>query len=1231
MLKNRIVVPILLIVVLIVSCTSGKNTAGTRWYHSFNTHYNVYFNGNEAFKEALKAHLEDYKENYSEMIYMYPNSATAQEEKTTTGGPFDRAIEKSVKAIKTHSITIKPQKQTGKRNDPNYQKFMSREEYNPFLYNAWMLMAKSQFYNGDILQSASSFSYISRHYASQPDISVSAKLWQARCYAEMNWFYESEDILNKVNNESISKENKDLYASVNADLLIKQKKYSEAAPYLQEAIKHEPNRHQKGRMRYLLGQLYQAVDQKELAYKAYGNVIKSNPPYILEFNARIRQTEVYPGGDNRKIIGILKKMVKSSKNKDYLDQVYYALGNVYLSIPDTVKAVENYELGVEESVGNGLEKAFCQIRLGDIYFEQREYVKAQPNYSEALPQLKKEDKNYDRVSRRSEALDELIIHYEAVQLQDSLQEFAKLPESERLAIVTKMIEELKKKEAEEKKEAERAEFYAEQEARQIEQRAGSVVGQPAGLTTASLQAPGQGETFYFYSQQAVAAGKATFQQKWGKRILEDDWRRRNKANPMSSQFEETARQAADSTTLATDSLAVAETDSVAPIVTDPFDPQYYLQNIPLTEKDVEASNLIIIDGLYNMGLIYKDKLEDYGLSIESFEELNTRFPENENKLMAYYNLYLIYLKMNDTQMAELFKSKIREDFPESDFAIAMADPDYEYNIRMMDMLQDSIYQETYSGYLKGKVPDIRKNYELANKKYPQSKLMPKFMFLDALSYIMTQEPDTFKVRLKTLVEKYPDADVSVLAGEMLAGFQRGLSLASGDGNLVRGSLFSLSFINPSDSITLDSTAVFSANKDVPHMMMLMYPKGTINENLLLFTVAEYNFSNFKITDFDLSFETFGAVGMLQIKGFDNLGGVLQYWQMINGEGGYARKIENSVVMIPISLDNFDLLTKGKTVEEYTSFFETHFGRENAVLIEKWKDKEEDFVVPEETEPAIKTGTETDSVFAVQKTDSVPQLKTDSIAPAAKERITTVRRTPERGVQGSARELVKETVSDEDYEKVNEVLGKASETLDDVQNTMDKISADPVRGVQDLFKKKSKSNAIDEYVKQQEKEEKERQKQLKKEQEEQAKVDKKLAEQKAKEERELKKQKEAEEKALLKKKKEDEKEKEQLKKEVEKQKKAEKERLAKEKEAARKKKQEDYKAEQKQKEADRKLKEKQYKEEQKLKKKAQQEAQKQKEADRKAEQKRKDEERKAKQKAYEEQQKLKKKQREAGKK
>ena len=395
---------------------------------------------------------------------MYPISAQPKD-KPQTGGPFDRTIEKSNKAIKLHSIQAKPAKKPGWKNNPKLVKEQAKEEYNPFLKNCWLIMGQAQFYNADFLQASATFSYIARHYAQEEEVVAEARLWQARCYAEMGWYYESEDILEKMNKEGIPAANLKQYAAVNADYLIKNQQFEEAIPYLKTAIKAEKNRKQRARMKYLLGQIYTDLDLGNLAYKAFAEVIRSNPPYELEFAARIRQSEVFVGSNYLKVVKMLERMAKSQKNKDYLDQVYYALGNIYLNREDTVNAIKNYQLGIEKSTQNGMDKAICQIKLGDIYFTQRDYVKAQPCFSGALAGLKKEYKEYARVSKLSAVLDELVVHVEAVHLQDSLQTLAKMPEAERLAIIDKKIEEVKKEEEEAKALAEKEAYLAEQEAK----------------------------------------------------------------------------------------------------------------------------------------------------------------------------------------------------------------------------------------------------------------------------------------------------------------------------------------------------------------------------------------------------------------------------------------------------------------------------------------------------------------------------------------------------------------------------------------------------------------------------------------------------------------------------------------------------------------------------------------------------------------------------------------------
>ena len=1193
---------LLLLALLLGSCTSTKNTAATRWYHSFNTRYNVFFNGNQAYKEAFKAQQEGYTENYTETILMFPVSSLPKE-KPNTGGPFDKAIEKSVKSIKTHSIQTKPEKKSGKRNDPKYKEFMNRTEYNPFLYKAWLLMAQSQFQNGDFLQAASSFSYVSRLYSTQPEIANEAKMGQARCYAEMGWYFEANEILSKIDQTALSKKQHDWLATINADLLIKQKQYQEAIPYLQTAIKAEKNKLQKAREKYLLGQMYTQLGENDLAYKTFGEVSKSNVPYVLEFSAKIRQTEVYSGKDTTKIIKQLRKMAKSSKNKDYLDQVYYALGNVYMSIPDTIQAVASYEKGVEESTLNGIDKAFNQIQLGDIYFQQRKYIQAQPNYSEALGQLKKEDAAYPRVAKRSEVLDELVVFYEAVELQDSLLRLSKMSEEEQLVIINKIIEDLIKKEKEEQENADREEFLARREEnRPLDNR-------PALSTaTGAATAPADANRFYFYNPQVVAVGKSSFQQKWGRRKLEDDWRRRTKTNPLSDQF---AEEDDDELNNASQENEIKEGDESeenltdengAELSSDTKDPQFYLQQIPKTEEDIEAANLIIEDGLFNMGVVYKDRLEDASLALETFETLDTRFPENENKLMAYYHTYLIYLREGNREMANLYKQKIRSTFPESEYAIAMADPDYERNLRMMDIIPDSLYRDTYDAYLNGKVSTVRENYELITTKYNQTKLMPKFMFLNALSYVQTNDAEAFKEQLKNLIDKYADADVSVLAAEMMKGFQRGLLLsASGDGMLARGSLFNIRFGGENGEFDEgDSQLTFSTEVNTPSELLLIYPHGNLNDNLLLYTVASYNFGNFRVNDFDLEQTVIGEVSILQIKGFNNLEQVLQYIQMAYQPEGYAQSLEKEVIFVPISLENYATLMKGKSLEEYMNFFEENYGKGNQNQIDRWKLKqqEEQEVHPEENVEEEEEKSE--DLTEAKEEETVETEK--PIVPEAAVPDTTPVNPPKQ--EEPVTDTIPESGNEID-EKVDDVYNQASDTMDGLNSTMDEIAKDPIRGISNLFKKKP-SNAIDEFVKQQEKEEKERQKELKKEQQAKEKAARELAKEQEKEEKERLKQQKEEEKALLKEKEDEKKKIQQAKDDEKKRKKEEQELKQKQREDERKLKEKERKEAQKQKEIEKKEKEKARKEaqkqkeaERKAKEKARKEAQKQKEAERKA--------------------------------
>lgn len=1175
----------LVALLLLWSCSTKKNTKASRFYHAFNSRYNIYFNGKTSFDESLESMIGSYKDNYSDQILLYPVSSLPKD-KAEPGGPFDRAIEKSNKAIKLHSIKTKPRKKPGWRNDAKQRALQEQEEYNPFLKKCWLLMGQAQFYNGDFLQASATFSYIIRHYAKEEEVVAEARLWQARCYAELGWLFESEDILSKLNTNGIPRKQLDLYAAVYADYLIKDQKYEEAIPYLKTAIKAEKNKLQRKRMKYLLGQLYADLGIDALAYRTFGEVARSNPPYELEFAARIRQTEVFTGGNYQKVVKMLRRMGKSQKNKDYLDQVYYALGNVYLSREDTAAAITNYQLGIDKSTREGIDKAICQIKLGDLYFSMRDYIHAQPCFSGALAGLQKEYKDYERVSKLSAVLDELVVHAEAVHLQDSLQTLARMPEPERLAVIDKIIENLKKEEEEAKAQAEKEAYLADQEAKGTGiDRAGTE------LNPTVLPIGGNGTNFYFYNSQTVAQGKTQFQRKWGRRPLEDNWRRRKKQMSTFLENNDEAETAADSLLLDAEgnppAAGTSEGDLPPVAADDPHAREYYLQQLPFTAEDVAASNLIIADGLYHMAMIYKDKLNDLPLSISAFEDLERRFPDNEHLLESYYQIYLMALRRGDQTLAAAYKTKLNRKFPDSDYAIAVADPNYEYNIRMMNTVQDSIYERTYHRYLAGDTSAVRRHYHQVSAKYPLAELLPKFMFLHALTYVQAGDPEGFKQALKALLEKYPEADVAELAGEMLKGVLRGRALVQGS---VTGMTWNLRF-GVGDDGTLssaDSARTFTAEANTPYRLLFVYPTGHVDKNQLLFAVAAYNFANFMVKEFDLSFRQAGPVTLFEITGFVNIEEVLYYYGMVYGKDGYGAALDKGVMPVPISDDNYETLMRGKTLDEYITFFTENFAEEAPGLIARWKAR------MEATEEAETAGEPAPVAETVETIETVETEAAEAAGEAAEE---TAPETPE--MPEDARVLPADSLQIPVAPTKDTLVPPSAPAVPAVPLSPDSLGKQAKDTVPALALPQADEGMtleeIREIRKREAAEEAARLEEARQAFEAKQKADKEQLEQRAKEQEALRKQQAEEEQALLKAKAEREKQLERDRKAKLKQAEADRKAKLKAREQARKEKERAYKERLKQKEKERKEKERAYREKLKAREKARREALKEKEA------------------------------------
>ncbi|MCM1332316.1 MAG: tetratricopeptide repeat protein [Bacteroides sp.] len=906
-MKNVPIIVFLLVALGMASCGPRKNTALSRNYQAFITRYNIYYNGDEHYKITMNDLENAYRDDYTRLLFVHPTDAKGVEGVAQPQGDFTRSIEKAQKAIQLRSIKKKPARKPGKSTDPKYKEWMRREEYNPFLHNAWMMLGKSQFNNGDFLGAASTFYYISKHFSWLPSTVTEARLWQARAYCDMGWDYEAENILVKTpKDQLVNKELKRLYNMAYAALYLRGIEPQNAIPYIKDLIPLSSGA-QKSRLNFLLGQLYARENNKRDAYRAFKRAASASVSYRTQFNARIKQSEVYEGENIKPEVDALKRMTRYDRNKEYLDQIYYAIGNLYLSRRDTASAIDNYKLALEKSTRNGVEKAICQITLGNLYFDRGEYDLAQPCYSEAVPVLPEDYPDRELLSQRSDVLDELAIYTQNVNLNDSLLRLSDMTHEQQLAVVNKIIDDLNKKEKEEAEKQKREEYLAQQQAN------GSVIANTGNAASApATYVMNTDDSWYFYNSATLAAGKTDFQKRWGSRKLEDDWRRRNKSSFSFDEFENNdAEEEADEVAEDTDSHNAAEESSSKNDPNDPHFPEYYLKQIPSTPQEKITANDVIQEGMYNIGIILKDKLDAYDDAADEWNKLLKRYPDNVYRLDIYYNMYLMYMRIGDKNRAEHYRALMLSDFPESKYGMAVRDPNYIENLRKMDSEQNAIYEKAYAAYLDNRNDEVHDALALMLKKYPLSKIMPKFMFIDALSYVTENNQDKFKEVLTMLLERYPESDVSPLASDYMRGLSQGRKLHSGVSNS-RGMLWDMRLGNDSLSVEGDSVE-FDLNPDDPQLLVLVYPTYEVSGNQLLFDVARHNFSSFVVKDYDLEPMNFGRLGLLLVKGFANFDELVHYRSVMAS----GLELPDNVRPVMISVKNFDtLLQHGRTFEEY---------------------------------------------------------------------------------------------------------------------------------------------------------------------------------------------------------------------------------------------------------------------------------------------------------------------------
>lgn len=904
---------------ILTGCSTQKNTAQSRWWHAFNAKYNTYYNGTLAYIDGSLEKETGNKDNYTEQIPLY--TVSNKNSREIGKANFDRAIEKCEKAIHQHSIKRRPEWTKNRRKTAKDIEWLSRREYNPFLWKAWMLMGRSQFYQGDFESAAATFSYMSRLYATQPAIYGKARAWLAKCYIEQNWNYDAEDVIRNILRDSIHWRAQKEWDYTFADYYIHTGNAEQAIPYLRKVISHEMRRKQKAREWYLMGQLQASIGNKKEAYKAFRHVIRQNPPYELAFNARIAMTEVMAKDNAGKMISRLKRMAASDNNKEYQDQIYYAIGNIHLSRKDTLQAITAYEKGNQKSTRNGIEKGVLLLHLGDLYWTKEKFSDARRCYGEAIGLLDKDRKDYQQLANRSKVLDELVPYTDAVQLQDSLQQLARMSEKERNAAIDRVIDALKKKEKEERnrKAEEEAESTLRQDGGNLANNNFASSNSPQKNNENSANTPANGQ-WYFYSPLTVSQGKAQFQKLWGKRDNVDNWQRINKtvvanaagAEEITDEQRDSLAQAAEQ-----EELLKQTSDSA---VNDPHRREYYLAQIPFTPEQLAESNKLLEDGLYHAGVIFKDQLNNLPLSRKSLLRLVNNHPDYAHLDDAYYHLYLLYSRERKPEMAQTYLQKLKAEYPESQWTTLLSDPYYAENAKRGVQIEDSLYTLTYQAFRDGEYDKVERNAQISRNRFPDGANRDKFLFIGGLSKLNDGDIKSCLADLKEVVSKYPDSRLSEMAGMIINGVDAGRRLYGGK--------FDLNDVWTRRSIELndrDSTRQkgYSPERNASFVFLLAYDPDKTNENQLLFEMAKYNFTSYMARYFDINIEDLEGLHRMQISGFNSYDEARQYANAVYQQPAIKRLLGNVRAYV-ISEPNLKLLGTSHTYEEYEKFYSKHF-------------------------------------------------------------------------------------------------------------------------------------------------------------------------------------------------------------------------------------------------------------------------------------------------------------------
>ena len=873
--------------IVFVGCSTKHNTLITRTYHNITSQYNIYFNGKESYKKGIKKMNENLKNDYTSLLPVFPFPNT--ESSTSAASEMERTIKKCYKLIALHSITAKPEFKHGIKTK-RQKNLYNKKQYNKWIDDAYLLIVKSSLMKGDNLAATGAFRYILKEFPKE-NTTDETQIWLARTLIIKEEYMEAQDILSTLEgNKKFPKKQVSFLNATYADYYIHKKNYNDAITKLEIAAEKARDKNSRTRYTFILGQLYQSTGQMKKATEKYLKVIKMNPQYEMTFNARVNLAGTYESGTAgvENIRKQLYKLAKDEKNKEYLDQIYYALADLDFKEGNIDKALENYKLSIDKSVSNQRQRTKSYLAIADIKYDRKDYLVAQTYYDSAMTNIDEKFPDYDRISSRAKSLKRLANNLNTISFEDSVQFVAKMSENERNIFIDQLIAQVKEKEMEEQKKQQE-----ELENQQLNMSTAEDIEQSQNQTNTTT-----GEKWYFYNPSLKSLGQNEFILKWGRRKLEDNWRRSIKKTSILAETPEEQEE--------NDNKSDAKKKTLSNKTRE-----YYMVNLPINDSLMEISNNKIRRSLYASGTIFKDELSEYKLSARQFDELYRRYPANPMAAEALYQLYILYRQMQNNDRAEEYKNILLSKYPESNFAKLLTNPNFIKELQEKENAVDRLYESAYNAYERGDNNTAlqKANEGLAN--YPNHKLTPKFTLIRAISTGKLSDNETLRKELNELIKAYPKSDEATAANDIIA-------LMDVQHPEIK---------NAAEQEIAKEIYKPAAEND-KHFFAMVIPLKKVNQNQLVFNLINFNLDNYVNSNLTVKAENLGASNQLVlVREFKNKAEAMNYLKAVSANKNILKDVGGNVLAsFIISEVNLNTLKKDGSESRYMNFFNDNYGK-----------------------------------------------------------------------------------------------------------------------------------------------------------------------------------------------------------------------------------------------------------------------------------------------------------------